>query len=218
MTFHDIEQGSDEWFELRIGKITSSHFAEIMVNSIDRKGAFSDVAKWGKDAEKYAMRLSLERKTGKRIDTFQNAWMNRGNELEPIARSKYENKTFQLVNNGGLFINDNLATSPDGLVDGVSGLGIEIKCVAFNTHFVTLESEFYDAKYKWQMHGQMLVAQLENVDYISYCPEHPKETELYIYRVKQNNIQCDQISKRLVQFESLIEHYQKLIGGNNEIK
>ena len=208
--YHDVIQGSDEWFELRLGLITSSHFAEIMVNAINRKGEFDDLAKWGEGAKGYAMRLALERKTNKRLDSFQNDWMQRGKELEPEAREKYECKTFQLVKNGGLFIDGDFATSPDGLVDRG---GIEIKCVKYNTHFAVMEEEYYDTKYTWQMQGQMLVAKLEFVDFVSYCPEHPKETELYIYRVKQNNILCEQISKSLEHFKGLIVNYEKMIEG-----
>jgi len=224
--YHDIIQGSDEWFEKRIGLITSSHFTEIMVNSIDRKGEFNDLAKWGVGAKDYAARLALERKTGKRPDSFQNDWMQRGNELEPEAREKYECETFQLVKNGGLFIDGDFATSPDGLIsfekqllkegddeDSLVRGGIEIKCVKYNTQFAVMEAEYYDVKYKWQMQGQMLIAKLDFVDFVSYCPEHPKETELYIYRVKQNNIQSEQITKRLEHFKGLIATYEKMIGG-----
>lgn len=221
--YHDVIQGSDEWFDLRIGLVTSSHFAEIMVNTISKKGEYDDLAKWGEGAKKYAMRLALERSTGKRIDTFQSDYMVRGNELEPEAREKYECKTFQLVENGGLFIDGDYATSPDGLIfappikglEAVNG-GIEIKCVAYNTHFMVMEEEFYDKKYKWQIQGQMFVAELKFVNFVSYCPEHPKETELYIYPVERNNIQSDQIKKRLEHFKELINTYAKMIGGNSE--
>ncbi|KKN76967.1 hypothetical protein LCGC14_0364590 [marine sediment metagenome] len=212
MIYHDIEQGSDEYCELKLGKISSSHFSEIMVNTINRGGEFDSQAKWGVGAKDYAARLALERKTKKRLDSFQNDWMQRGNRLEPEARQKYECKTFQLVENGGLFINGDLATSPDGLIE--KG-GIEIKCVKYNTQFAVMEAEFYDTKYKWQMQGQMLVANLKFVDFVSYCPEHPKETELYIYRVEKNNVNSDQITKRLEHFKELIADYEKMIGGNN---
>ena len=208
--YYDVMQGSDEWFLRRLGKITSSHFAEIMAYSIDRKGEFNDLAKWGEGAKKYAVRVALERITGKRIETFSNDWMKQGNELEPIARKKYECKTFQLVRNGGLFVDGELATSPDGVIDNG---GIEIKCVAQNTHYNVIESEFYDVKYKWQIIGQMFIAGLEYVDFVSYCPDYPKEKELFIYRIKKNNIQLDQLKKRLEQFSKLVNEYQKTITG-----
>ena len=209
MKYYDIEQGSDEWFDLRLGKITSSHFADIMAYSINRAEVFDDLAKWGESAKKYAIRLALERITGKRIDTFSNDWMKQGNELEPVARLKYECKAFQLVKNGGLFIDGEFGTSPDGLItDG----GIEIKCVKQNTHYNVIESEYYDVKYKWQIQGQMLIAELDYVDFVSYCADYPLETELFIHRVKQNNIQVDQLKRRLKQFSKLVLKCQETIG------
>lgn len=217
--YYDVEQGSDEWFDLRLGKITSSHFADIMAHSIDRKGDYNDLAKWGDPAKAYAIRLALERITGKRIDTFSNDWMKQGNELEPVARQKYECKTFQLVKNGGLFIDGEFGTSPDGIFfappmkDGAAvNIGIEIKCVKQNTHYNVIESEYYDPKYKWQIQGQMLIAELSYVDFISYCADYPVETELFIYNIKQNNIQADQLKSRLKQFSKLVLECQKTIG------
>ena len=209
LKYYDIEQGSDGWFELRFGLITSSHFADIMAYSISRKGDFDDLAKWGEGAKKYAIRVALERITGKRIDTFSNDWMKQGNELEPVARLKYECKTFQLVKNGGLFIDGEFATSPDGLINGG---GIEIKCVAQNTHYNVIESEFYDTKYKWQVQGQMLIADLGYVDFVSYCPDYPSESELFIYKIERNNIQLEQLTKRLDQFSKLVSQCQITIG------
>ena len=206
--YYDIEQWSDEYCELKSGKVSSSHFAEIMAHSIDRQGVFDDLAKWGESAKKYAMRVALERQTGKRIETFSNDWMNRGNELEPIARSKYECKTFHIVKNGGLFIDGELATSPDGLVDDG---GIEIKCVKYNTHFSVLESKYYDTKYKWQIYGQQLIANLKWVDFTSYCPDFPQEKELYIHRVNDNLVEIEYLQKRLEQFKKLVNEYQTVI-------
>ena len=208
LKYYDVEQWSDEYCDLKIGKISSSHFAEIMAYSISESGDFNDLAKWGEGAKKYAIRIALERLTGKRVDTFSNDWMKRGNELEPVARTKYECKTFQLVKNGGLFISGEFATSPDGLVNGG---GIEIKCVAQNTHYNVIESEFYDTKYIWQIIGQSLIAELDYIDFVSYCPDYPTESELFVYRIKQNNIQSEKLTKRLKHFSELVSEYQKII-------
>lgn len=206
--YYDVEQWGDEYCALKMGKISSSHFADIMAYSIDCKGDFNNLAKWGESAKKYAIRLALERITGKRVDTFSNDWMKQGNELEPIARQKYECKTFQLVKNGGLFLDGEFGTSPDGLIG--KG-GIEIKCVKQNTHYNVIESEYYDTKYKWQIQGQMLIAELNCVDFISYCADYPIETELFIHNIKQNNIQADQLKSRLEQFSKLVKEYKTVI-------
>ena len=55
MIFHDIVQNSDEWFELRKGKVTTSNLGLIMANY---GKAF------GEPAKKYAFRLAKEQVTG----------------------------------------------------------------------------------------------------------------------------------------------------------
>jgi len=205
MKFYDIEQGSEEWFNLRLGKITSSHYSDIM--------AFTDgtkiEAKWGKGAIDYAQRIALERKTGKQIESFQSDWMKQGNENEPIARAKYECKTFQIVSNGGLFIDGEYGTSPDGLIDDG---GIEIKCVKHNTHFETIKRSSADPSYHWQYQGQMFVAKLSFVDYVEYCDIFPPETELIIHRVERNDDAIKFLKERLELFKKLVYDYEKIIG------
>ena len=88
----DVIQNTDEWLNLRIGKITGSHYSSIMANY---GKAFGDPAK------NYAMQIALERATGRRVeDGFSNSWMERGHELEQTARDLYELETFETVSEG----------------------------------------------------------------------------------------------------------------------
>ena len=69
MQFHDVQQNTDEWQALRLGKATASNFACIMAN--DGK-AFGDPAK------RYALQLALELATGKKAEySFSNEHMER---------------------------------------------------------------------------------------------------------------------------------------------
>lgn len=93
--FHAVRQNSDEWFMLRLGKVTSSNFACIMANN---GKAF------GEPAKRYAQKVALERVTRKREDeSYSNAFMERGTELEPFARTLYSQETMNDVDNGGFF-------------------------------------------------------------------------------------------------------------------
>jgi hypothetical protein len=62
----DIEQGSDEWFALRAGRATASCFADVLA-----KGQ-------GKMRAAYLRRIVAECLTGKSIETYRNAHMDRG--------------------------------------------------------------------------------------------------------------------------------------------
>ena len=77
---HDIEQGSTEWLDMRLGLITCSEISSIRAD--------------GAGAQSYINALAYERITGESSSVFEgNEWTKRGQELEPIARQMYEQKT-----------------------------------------------------------------------------------------------------------------------------
>jgi len=198
--FHDVQQNSQEWFDLRAGKITSSNFGTVCANM--GKG-------FGDPAKRYAMKLAIERITGMPLDEgYSNVYMDRGHELEPMARHLYEEETFETVNNGGFFSNGNIGCSPDGMVrDGM----IEIKSVVYNTQFERLIKGGYDTKYKWQIEGNMLITGAAWCDFVSYCPELPENKQLYVYRVEPDPDRIKALLERLEEFEQLINDYSQIL-------
>ena len=86
----------------------------------------------------YMHELAAERITGMPAVHFATAAMERGNELEPEARSYYEMQTGCTVQEVGLCMPDHgrWACSPDGLV-GDDG-GLEIKCPMPKAHISAL--------------------------------------------------------------------------------
>ena len=92
MIFHDVEQNTDTWDELRLGKATASKSPSWMAN---------DGKAFGEPAQRYALQLALERITGRKAEySFKNDDMERGHEQEPIARMLYEEQFFVDVANG----------------------------------------------------------------------------------------------------------------------
>jgi hypothetical protein len=117
--FHDVQQNTDEWQALRLGKATASNFACFMANY---GKAFGDPAK------RYALQIALERLTGKKAEfSFSNEHMERGHEQEPVAKMLYAEETLREVLNGGFFDCGEYGDSPDGLV-GEHGV-VEVKSV-----------------------------------------------------------------------------------------
>lgn len=92
MIFHDVEQNSEEWFGLRIGKVTTSNFGKFMANY---GKAF------GEPAKRYAFKIAKEQVTGEKSeeDSFTSKHIEEGHEFEPIARREYELKTFEILEN-----------------------------------------------------------------------------------------------------------------------
>ena len=195
--WHDIEQNTDAWLDMRAGKVTGSSIGKIMANY---GKAFGDPAK------KLAITIAVERITGKRVesDGFSNAHMERGHEEEPVARMLYEDMYFTSVSNGGFFDNGKTGSSPDGLVDD-DGM-VEIKSVIPTVHYPTVKRGSYDPKYKWQFCFNLRESGREWIDFVSYCSAYPKDKRLYVFRIEKNAIgkELGMISKRLAEFECLV--------------
>lgn len=194
MIFHDVEQNSEEWEALRLGKATASNYAKFMAN-------------YGKDfgdpAQRYALQIALERVTGRRAGhSFKSDDMERGHEEEPLARLLYEEQNFVDVANGGFFDWGDYGDSPDGLVgdDGV----LEIKCVIASTHETNIRRGAPDPAYRWQVVGHLDGTGREWVDFASYCSDYPEWKQLVVYRVHRADV-LDDIEKLRTRREQFIE-------------
>ncbi len=173
MIFHNVEQNTDEWLNLRIGKATASKFGTFMAN---------EGKAFGEPAKDYALQIALEISTGKKAEFgFSNDHTERGHEQEPVARMLYEEENFVTVSNGGFFDCGEYGDSPDGLV-GLDG-GIEIKSVIAKTHYATLRRGSFDPSYRWQLVGHLDCTGLEWFDFVSYCSEFPESKQLITHRI-----------------------------------
>lgn len=201
--WHDVEQNSDEWENLRLGKITSSNFNIIMANY---GKAF------GESAKKYALKLALERiKNCKSEYNFSNAHMKRGHEQEPIARMLYEDLYFTEVTNGGFFDCGFYGDSPDGLV-GDDGF-IEIKSVIDTTHYANIKRGTIDPSYKWQVIGHLDCTGREWCDFISYCADFPENTQILVYRMHRHQVEQEikMLRERREKFNKYVEQIKQQI-------
>ena len=199
----DVQQNTDEWQALRLGKATASNFGCFMANLGKALG---------EPARRYALQLALERLTGKKAEySFTSEHMERGHEQEPVARMLYAEEHFADVTNGGFFDCGNYGDSPDGLV-GDAGM-VEIKSVIAPTHYDNMQRGTFDPAYKWQLVGHLDCSGRQWVDFISYCAEFPPETRLCVYRLHRS--QCEDelsvLQKRRAEFLELVDATAKNI-------
>ena len=188
-------QGNDEWREMRRGKITASRISDIMASGRGGKPSAT--------RENYLIELALERATGKvAANGFTSYAMQRGTELEPIARAEYEISTGYDVDQVDFVEHEYLANtgaSPDGLIrkDGM----VEIKCPQPKAHLDTLRSKTIDRQYMLQMQWQMECADRQWCDYVSYNPDFPELLRLVVIRVKYDEPMVLQIRDAVEQAE-----------------
>ena len=174
----DLKQGTDEWRQARLGKVTASRIDDVMAKT--KTG-------WGASRGNYLAELVAERLTGVPTEGFKSAAMEWGNQYEADARDLYQfMKGFDVVN-VGMIPHPTIAdagASPDGLV-GDDGL-IEIKCPQTKTHIDTLLSETVPSRYGLQMQWQMACTGRKWCDFMSFDPRLPAEMQMFLTRVPRD--------------------------------
>ena len=204
----EIEQGTDAWFQARLGKATGSRIADIVAKT---KTGYST------SRENYMAQLICERMTGKVAESYSNSAMQWGTETEPLARDAYEVKTGLTVNQIGFVDHPTIlmtGASPDGLV-GDSGM-IEIKCPNTATHIETLLSGKVPTKYITQMTWQMCCTGRHWTDFVSYDPRLPENLQLFIKRVEYDPKYAAELEQEVIKFldevEQKIKQLEKING------
>jgi hypothetical protein len=179
----DIVQGSDEWFALKVGKISATYGNDLLMDK-KNKGYINLVD-----------RLVEERMTGKRTESkifVGNEYTKRGIELEPLAVESYELDTFEDTKVIGVVqLDDWCLCSPDRLI-GDNAL-LQVKCPIFKTQRDYLRKKKVPTNYFNQMQFEMFVSKRELNVFYSW---HPNLSPLMI-EVKKSNETHEKIHQRL---------------------
>lgn len=195
-------QGSDEWHVARLGRVTASRVKDVMAQG--RGGAPSATRK------NYMMELLCQRLTGQRDEGFTSAAMQRGTDLEPVARSAYEIDKGVMVVETGLIEHPRItgfAASPDGLV-GDDGM-LEIKCPLTATHVATMQSGKHDPQYEWQMLAQMACSGRDWVDFVSFDDRLPSELQYVCYRFERDFNRIRTMESAVVEFLEELDELER---------
>ena len=187
-----MDQGTEEWFTIRIGKVTASRVADVIAKTKTGYSATRD---------NYMAQLICERLTGLKGESFTNAAMQHGTDTEPLARAAYEALRDVLVDEVGFVPHPTIemaGASPDGLV-GDDGL-LEIKCPNTATHIETLISKTVPGKYNTQMQFQMACTGRQWCDFVSFDNRLPNELQLFVKRVPRDNDFIKQMEDEVVKF------------------
>jgi putative phage-type endonuclease len=174
-----VQQGTDEWHELRRGKVTASRVADILAKT--KTGASAS-------RNNYLIELALQRVTKTIEPSYTNSAMEWGTQTEPQARVAYEVATHNFVDQVAFVDHPTIewfGCSPDGLV-GDDGL-IEIKCPNSATHWEYYKSKEPPKKYWIQMQAQMAVTGRKWCDFVSFDPRMPERSQLLVVNVPRDS-------------------------------
>ena len=189
MNSTEIIQGTPEWHQARLGCLTASR-------ANDACAAESTAA-----YQNYLWQLVAERETGQAEESYSNADMQRGTDMEPIARAAYEAHTGTFVTQTGFWLHPEIkhfGASPDGLV-GDEGL-IEIKCPRTSTHLRYLSEGKVPTKYKRQMICQLLCTRRKWVDFVSFDDRVRESKRLFIVRYTPTEKEITELSESVHKF------------------
>lgn len=181
----DLEQRTDEWYELRRKyPLTASN-----AQAIGNNGKGLETLVWSVLADKYSFADK---------ENITNKDMERGVELEAQARAIYELETGNTVTEVGFVTNEKVSpvcgASPDGIV-GDDGL-LEIKCFDDAKHFkYAVNGLEIESQYEWQVQMQMLVTERKWCDFVAYNPNYKKS--LLVKRIEADEEKQKQIIEGL---------------------
>lgn len=195
--YKELIQGTPEWFDIRKGKVTASHAQAIGNN--------------GKGLDTYLNEVMAEYFSSAEKEQYSNIHTERGNELEPVARSMYELMNNVVVDQIGFCeYNEFVGCSPDGLI-GTDGM-IEIKCPDDRVYFNILMNEKIDSAYDWQCQMNMLILERKYCDLIFYNPNFEKS--MMTFRLVPDEVMFEKLK---VGFQKAEEQIIKLITKYKEI-
>lgn len=189
-TVINAPQRSPEWFAARAGRVTGSCAKAVLMG--DKTAGRAD----------YRMQLAVERITGQpEISDYTNAAMQRGIEMEPLARLALEGQYGLMVRETGFCAHKDLmiGASLDGDVDEFAAI-VELKCPKTTTHAAYWEAGCLPAEYKPQVMHNMLVTGAERAIFASFDNRFLAGLHLFVVEVKASDLPMEEYAKSLVKF------------------
>lgn len=195
----DVEQGTAEWLQLRVGKVTGTRLKEVLK----------------KDNLPLVDEMIAEIGVGSAETSFVTSAMQRGNDMEKVALKYYTDCTGIEIESVGFcmsFDNDYIGLSPDGFTKDRTG-AIEIKCPSTKTHCKYIRVDKVPTDYKGQILMYFIINEkLEYLDFVSFDDRFlPKP--IWIKRVTRLEL-IDEINEAKFELDKFLtkflQYYKKV--------
>lgn len=215
---YSMIQGSQEWFEIRRGKFTSSEIHRLMSEPMDakakKKGELSEGAKT------YVLEKVHEQLTGELNQSFDTAATVWGVQNEPLARIWYEKLTgLEVKEVGFTTVSDSFGGSADGLVDEDGGIEIKAPYKGSNhLDYSLIESQEYMKKHfkehYWQCVSNAFINNRRWWDFVSFDPRLNYDSGFFRFRIVPSLAEFDLISQKVEQAtEMKLKLIEKFTGA-----
>ena len=210
-----VEQRSQEWFDMRKGKITSSEIHKIMGGR-----TIFDLT----DTAKTYLLEKVSESLGGFAQSAMGAALDWGTDLEPLAIDTYSRiKGYPVDKASFIPVGDFYGGSPDGLVqpDGI----IEVKC-PYNSanHFkhglIKTPEDFkrIASNYYYQCISNMVCAEAKWCDFISFDPRVAEEYQLFVFRLELDLSEADFMVSKIETAAKYIKELKEKIENARLIK
>jgi hypothetical protein len=202
----NLEQRSEEWLNLRLGRIGGS-------------SAFKLTSDSRYDTLFYEKLTEIL--TASQIEGFTSKAMQRGIDQEPYAKAQYELENSVQVREVGYILNEDYryaGLSPDGLVGRYGG--IEIKNPTSKVHIKTCLTEKVPEEYLYQIAWYFIIyTKLRWVDFVSY-DDRVSFLPYFQKRVKPEDIleYIDLLKEKYFKFENDMDYSLTKIGFFDTLK
>jgi YqaJ-like viral recombinase domain len=151
--------------------------------------------------------------TGKAEKCYVSKEMRYGSEQEPFARTAYEIRTENVVDQVGFVFHPGLdfsGASPDGLIreDG----GVELKCPKTTTHLAYMAAGVVPKEYEDQMLLNMACSQRDWWDFVSFDPRLPQKLRVFIVRMPRDEARIGEIEREVMTLNHEIDTICEQLG------
>lgn len=196
-------QGTQEWHEARLGRVTASRVSDVIART--KSG-------WGASRANYMAQLIAERLTGIASADYVNEAMRWGTDTEPHARRVYELVEGVTVEEVGFIPHPTIpmtGASPDGQI-GDDGL-VEMKCPNTATHIENLLGATIADRYVVQMQWQMACTGRAWCDFVSFDPRMPMPAQIIVTRVKRDPVRISELEAAVRDFLAELDRKESAI-------
>lgn len=186
-------QGTQDWFDVRNGRVTASRINDVM-----------QYLKSGKEGQRridYKTELIAELLRGESLPHYVSPQMLWGIEQEALAATEYELASPLDVNAVGFVFHPSIeraGSSPDRIV-GSDGL-LEIKCPDTTTHIEWILGGVVPEQHRNQMYFQMRCCERDWCDFLSFDSRLPKRYQKFMARLHADEQRMEEIDAEVLKF------------------